>query len=172
MNHVRLIKTVVLVIAAVAVVGCKSKQEAPAQGAPQQSETVKSVSGQNTAGAIASSPQDKSDAEAAATRVLAQMESGDFSTIYRNAAPTFQQIGKEEAFVAKFQQTRQTVGPLGKPQEASFVTAPDRSYILVYHLENDRFKTERRLTFARSKSGKMELFGMNQHDESKAVPRK
>ena len=173
MNRTLCIKTIVLVIAAVAVVGCKSKQEAPgAQGAPQQSQTVKSISGQNTAGAIASSPQDKTDAEAAATRVLAEMESGDFSKIYKEAAPTFQKIGKEADFVAKFQQTRQGVGPLKKPQEASFVTTPDRTFVLVYHLENDRFKTERRLTFARANSGKMELFGVNQHDEAKNVPAK
>jgi hypothetical protein len=166
MNRLRCLKTIAFVIAAVAVFGCKSKQE-PQQAGPQQVAPVKSISGERAAGAVTSSPQDKADAETAAKRVLDRMEAGDFSAIYKEAAPTFKQIGPEAAFVQKFQATRQKVGPLKDAKEASFVTSPDQACVLVYHMENDRFKTERRLTFVRGKDGKMELLGLNQHDEAK-----
>lgn len=152
------------------IVGCKSKQETPAAkpaAPPPKSGEIKAISGQNAAGTPVTSPRDKSDAEAAAARVLSQMEAGDFAAIYKEASPGFKQIGSESLFVAKFQQTRQKTGPFKKPQEISIVTLPDETYVLVYRLENERFKTERRLTFDRSKSGKMELFGLNQHDDAK-----
>jgi hypothetical protein len=170
MDRLRFVKIVVVLIAAVTIFGCKSKQDAPgAQNAapPQQGGAVKSISGQTVTGTVAASPKDKADAEAAAVKVLAQMEAGQFSEIYKAAAPTFQKIGPEAAFVAKFEETRKQVGPLKGTQQASFITLQDQSHVLVYHSENERFKTERRLSFARSKSGKMELFGLNQHDEQK-----
>ncbi|HEX2769543.1 MAG TPA: hypothetical protein VHN12_09675 [Geobacteraceae bacterium] len=169
MTYTRLGRTIILFILFAAAFGCKSKQEAPGAktSAPRNAGEIKSISGQNAAGAPVTSPLDKSDAEAAAARVLSLMEAGDFSVIYNEAAPGFKQIGSEVLFVAKFQQTRQKTGPLNNPQEVSFVTRPDKTHVLVYRLENERFKTERRLTFDRSKSGKMELFGLNQHDDPK-----
>lgn len=172
MNCFRLTKTVVLVIAAVTMFGCKSKQEAPgakSEAPPQQAGSVKSISGQSAGSAITTSPQDKADAEAAAVRVLAQMEAGEFAPMYRDASAGFKKIGSEAAFVAKFQQTRQKTGPFANPRQTSFVTLPDQTHVLVYRAENQQFTTERRLTFARSKTGKMELFGLNQHDEAKRV---
>ena len=169
MNCVRHIYFAFLIILFVAVIGCKSKQEPPAAktAPPKNAGEIKAISGQNAAGTPVTSPRDKNDAEAAAARVLSQMEAGDFSAIYKEAAPGFKQIGNEALFVAKFQETRKKTGPLKNPQEVSFVTRPDKTHVLVYRLENDRFKTERRLTFDRSKSGKMELFGLNQHDDPK-----
>jgi hypothetical protein len=169
MNYVRRINVAFLIILSVTVIGCKSRHEEPgAKTAPKQvGGEVKSISGQNASGAPVTSPQDKRDAEAAAARVLSQMESGDFSAIYIEASPGFKQIGSEALFVAKFQQTRQKTGPLKNPKQISFVTLPDKTHVLVYRLENERFKTECRLTFDRSKSGKMELFGLNQHDDPK-----
>ena len=170
MTRMHCIKTFAVIAAVVSMVGCKSKQEAPGSGAaavPQQGEAIKTISGQGVTGVVAASPKDKADAEAAALRVLAQMEAGQYSAVYNEAAPTFKKIGKEEAFVQKFQQTHKLIGPLSGVRETSFVTLPDQSHVLVYRLENDRFNTDRRLTFVRSDNGKMELFGLNQHDESK-----
>jgi len=175
MDRLRHVKILLLFAAAVAVFGCKSKEEAPGakSAAPaQQSGAAKSISGQNVTGTVTASPEDKADAEAAALRVMAQMEAGQFSAIYQESAPNFKKIGPEAAFIGKFQQTRELVGPLQKPQQASFVTLPDQSLMLVYHAENGRVRTERRLTFVRSNTGKMELFGLNQHDEAKNVPAK
>jgi hypothetical protein len=171
MVRLRYLKSAVLLVAVVSIFGCKSKQESPAatSAAPTQKppEAIKAISGQAASGTVAASPQDKTDAEAAATRVLAQMEAGEFSTMYKESAPTFKQIGPEAAFVAKFQQTRQNVGALKNPKQTSFVSRPDQTFVLVYRAENERVTSERRLTFVRSNSGKMELFGLNQHDEPK-----
>jgi len=170
MTRLRCIKTVVFVVSAIAILGCKSKQETPAATTAvpgQKGEVVKAISGQSASGTVSATPQDRTDAEAAAVRVLAQMEAGEFSTMYKESAPTFKQIGPEAAFVAKFQQTRQNVGALKNPKQTSFVARPDQAYVLVYRAENDKVTSERRLTFVRSNSGKMELFGLNQHDEPK-----
>jgi hypothetical protein len=169
MNYVRRINNLFLIILFVTVIGCKTKQEEPVAktAPPKVGKEVKSISGQNAAGTPVTLPQDKIDAEAAAARVLLQMEAGDFSAIYNEATPGFKQIGSQALFVEKFQQTRKKTGALKNPKQVSFVTLPDKTHVLVYRLENERFKTERRLTFDRSKSGKMELFGLNQHDDPK-----
>src|SRR6185369_14486851 len=112
-------------------------------------------------------PQDKADAQAAAVRVLALIESGNFPAVYKDAAAGFKQIGSESQFVAKFQETRKNVGVLKNPKQVSFGTLPGNGYVFVYRLENESYKSDIRLTFARSQSGKMELAGLNQHDELK-----
>ena len=95
------------------------------------------------------------------------MQTGDFATIYRDASAGFKQIGSEGQFVGKFQQTRQNVGVLEKPREIGVSTLPGKGYIFTYRLENERYNSDVRLTFARSGNGKMELAGLNQHDELK-----
>lgn len=169
MSYVRRINIAFLIVSLVTVIGCTSKKETPVAktAPPQNAGEVKSISGQNAAGTQVASPQDKIDAEAAAARVLAQMEAGDFAGIYNEATPGFRQIGSQALFVEKFLQTRQKTGPFKNPKLVSFVTLPDKTQVLVYSVENERFKSERRLTFDRPKSGKMELFGLNQHDDPK-----
>lgn len=172
MNRLASIKTVALVVAALAVFGCKSKQEGAPKAGPQaqQGQNVKSISGESAAGKIVTSPKDKADAEAAAAKVISQMESGQWPAIYQAAAPGFKQIGPENAFAGKFEQTRKKIGPLQDPKLISFVTRPDQTHVLVYRMHNDKWISDRRLTFARSKEGKMELFGLNQHDEGLKAP--
>ncbi|HEY5521618.1 MAG TPA: hypothetical protein VIK21_00415, partial [Desulfuromonadaceae bacterium] len=134
-------------------------------GKPQEKAAAPAVPPQVKSGIVP--PQDKANAQAAAVRVLALMESGDFPAIYRDSAAGFKQIGSESQFVAKFQQTRKSVGVLKNPQQISLGTLPGNGYVFIYRLENERYKTDMRLTFARSQSGKMELAGLNQHDELK-----
>ena len=170
MNCSRKCATLVLLFLLVVSFGCNKKEETPVAKAPATTggDQTKVISGQGASGKIVVSDKDKNDAEAAASRVLSQMEAGEFSAIYNNAAPGFKQIGSEELFVAKFQQTRQKIGPLKNSRLISFVPLQDKTLVLVYRMENDRFTTDRRLTFDRSpKSGRMELFGLNQHDEPK-----
>ena len=175
MKHIHFIRTASLVIAVATAVGCNSKQDnsaapvaaptaaAPAPGAGEG----KYLSGQNSMGAPTASPQDQAAARAAAAKVLARMESGDFAAIYADASPAFQKIGEQAAFVGKFSQTRKKTGPFKAPQEVSFVTRPDGGHVLVYRLDNERFQTDRRLSFVRSPKGIMLLEGLNQHDEPK-----
>jgi hypothetical protein len=173
MNNVRSITTVLMLAGAVTTFGCQSKQESAAtKSSPpaQVAGEVKSISGQVAGGAVATPAGDKADAAAAAARVFGQMEAGEFTAIYQEASPVFKKIGAEAAFVAKFQETRQKTGPFQGQTQTSVVTRPDQTHVLVYRLENDRFKSERRLTFARSNDGKMQLYGLNQHDEAKNLP--
>ena len=167
MNNVHCIKAAFLLVILLSFIGCKPKQDKPGAStvAPQEKAAAPAVPPQVKAGIVL--PQDKADAQAAAVRVLALMESGDFPAIYRDSAAGFKQIGSESQFVAKFQQTRKSVGVLKNPQQISLGTLPGNGYVFIYRLENERYKTDMRLTFARSQSGKMELAGLNQHDELK-----
>jgi hypothetical protein len=170
MNHVNLVKAVFLFTIVLSLLGCKSKQEQPISNSGAQQEKASAPVGtstQNKPVAPTVLPQDMKDARAAAVRVLALMETGDFPAIYKGSADGFKQIGSESQFVEKFQQTRKSVGVLKSPQEISFGTLPGNGYVFVYRVENEHYKSDLRLTFARSPSGKMELAGLNQHDEAK-----
>lgn len=167
MGRVRFLITALLVVAVILVFGCKSRQEQSGSGSGASPGKIAAEAPQVKPAAIVVTSQDKADTRAAATHVLSQLLAGNFSAIYTEAAPGFKQIGNESLFVAKFQETRQKVGLLKNPREISFETRPDNIHVLVYRLENDLFKTDMRLSFARAKSGKMELAGLNQHDEPK-----
>ena len=169
MNYVHCIKTAFLLVVLVTFVGCKSKQDKPGAngGAPQEKAGAPAVPSQGQKPAPVASPQDMADARAAAAHVLSQFEAGDFSKMYREAAPGFKQIGSEAAFVTKFQQTRQKTGVLKNPKETNFATRPDNIHVLIYRMGNERFVTEMRMSFERAKNGKLELVGLNQHDEPK-----
>jgi len=168
MNYIRCMKAAVLPIIMVAIVGCESKQDKSGNAVPaQQNAAAPGTPGQVKGAAPVMSAQDKADARAAAVRVLALMESGDFPAVYKESAPSFKQIGSESQFVGKFQETRKTVGLLKNPQETRLGAIPGNGCVMVYRLENERYKTDFRLSFVRSSSGKMELVGLNQHDELK-----
>ncbi len=107
------------------------------------------------------------DARSAAIHVLSQFEAGEFSQIYKEAAPVFKQTGPEAKFVAQFQQTLKQTGTFKNQKESSHEARPDDTYVLIYRLVNERFITDMHLTFIRSKSGKMELAGIHEHDEPK-----
>lgn len=170
MNNVHCTKTVFLLVILLSLIGCKSKQDKSGTntGSSQDKAAAPAaVPSQTKSGAPVVPPQDKADAQAAAVRVLALMERGDFPAIYKDAAAGFKQIGSESQFVEKFQQTRKDVGILKNPQQISFGMLPGNGYVFIYRVENERYKTDLRLTFARSQSGKMELAGLNQHDTLK-----
>ncbi len=170
MNFHHVIKATALVALLLAGAGCNSKQEKAQQGGgapPANGGDKKYMSGQNTAGTSVATPKDQADARAAALHVLAQMEAGEFAAIYRESSPGFQKIGKEADFAAKFEETRKKTGPLKNPHEISFATLPNAANVLLFGVENERYKSERRLTFARAQNGKMVLEGLNQHDEQK-----
>jgi len=168
MNVTNFTKCALLVVLIVTFGGCNSKKDKSATpAASPQEKTATQEPSQDKGGAQAVPAKDKADAEAAAVRVLALLEAGDFSGIYKGASAGFQKIGTESQFVAKFQQTRQRVGVLKQPRQISAAMRPDKSVVLVYRVENDRYTTDMRLTFSRSANGMMELAGLNQHDELK-----
>lgn len=165
MNCVRCTKTAFLLVVLLAFFGCTSKQDKIATNNEKSPAPAAAPAEKSATPAVPS--RDQTDAQTAAARVLALMESGDFAAIYKEAAAGFKQIGSESQFVGKFQQTRSSVGILKNPRQTSFGTLPGKGYVLVYHLENVSYKSDIRLSFARSAEGKMELAGLNQHDELK-----
>ena len=169
MNNIHHIKTAFLLVILITLIGCKSRQDKPGAGTgtPQEKAAATTEASPDKPGTPVIPPQEKVDAQAAAIRVLSLLESGDFPSIYKNAAAGFKQIGSENDFVAKFQQTRERVGVLKNPKELGSGVLPGNGYVFNYRVENERYKTDMRLTFTRSPSGKMELAGLNQHDELK-----
>lgn len=168
MNCLRSIKTALPLIVAIMVCGCNSGKDAPVapSGAPQE-KAAATLPSKDKGGVPTVPSEDSVDAETAAARVLAQLEAGDFPAIYKESSAGFKQIGSESQFVSKFQQTRQLVGVLKNPRKVSAAVRPDKSIVLVYRVENERYNTDMRLTFSRAESGTMELAGLNQHDEPK-----
>lgn len=168
MNYLRHLKTAIPVIAAIMISGCNSgKDKPPAPSAAPQEKAAAAVPSQEKGGATTVPSRDRADAEAVAAQVLSRLETGDFPGIYKAASAGFKKIGSEGQFVSKFQQTRQRVGVLYNPREISAAVRPDKSVVLVYRVENERYTTDVRLTFSRAENGTMELAGLNQHDELK-----
>ncbi len=141
MNYGQLKAFLFLIILSVTFISCKSAKSNPGEG--------------------------KADVRAAAIHVLSQFEAGEFSQIYKEAAPTFKETGPEANFLAQFQQTLKKTGTFKNQKESSCDARPDNTYVIIYRMENDRFITDMNLTFIRSKNGKMELAGIHEHDEPK-----
>ncbi|MBK5273633.1 MAG: hypothetical protein JJE30_01085 [Desulfuromonadales bacterium] len=156
MKFVRFVAIVALSVALAALAGCSSKKEKDAAVAP--------VAPLQKPAAIVAPPQDKIDAAAVATTVLAQIKSGEFAAIYKAASPIFKEMGAEDGFVAMMEKTRKKTGPFISSKEVSFVTSPEKFNFIIYHVQYKNIASELRLTTARSKSGKMELCGLNQKD--------
>lgn len=108
--------------------------------------------------------QDKADADVVAAQVLAQFKAGDFKSIYRNASAGFQEIGTEGQFVGVAQQTRARTGPVKDIKEIKYFGLVGNYTVYLYEVRYDSVVSELRLSFGRSKSGKMELCGLNQRD--------
>src|SRR5450631_545981 len=92
MNCLRCKKTAILLVILITFVGCKSKQEKPVTGSgtPQEKTAAPvTIPPQDKPVAPVVTAQDKTDAQAAAVRVLGLLESGDFPAIYKDSAAGF-----------------------------------------------------------------------------------
>ena len=150
--------------------GCNAKQDksVTVTETPKiKTITPDAVTSQNKPVSNLDSSQDKKDAQIAALHVINLMQQGDFTAIYKDSADGFKKIGSEGQFFEKFQQTRKIVGTLKNPHEISFKSIAGYGFVFVYQLENDHYKSDIRITLTRSPSGKIELAGLNQHDELK-----
>lgn len=156
MKPVRYVAGVVLLTAFIACAGCGSKKEKDVAAVPGPSPQKPA--------AVAVAPQEKAEVSAVAAKVLTQFKSGEFAAIYKAASSGFKEIGTEDGFVATMEHTRKKTGAIKDVKEVNFVTSPDKFYFIVYHVQYDNIKSELRLSFGRSKSGVMELCGLNQKD--------
>jgi len=65
------------------------------------------------------------DARTAAARVHSQMQSGDYSSIYKESAPRFKTVGDESTFASQMQQFFDASGKFVKAQEVSYTSGVD-----------------------------------------------
>lgn len=159
MKSVRLVKTSVLLLALSLFAGCGSKSDKPAASSPDAKGTAVS-------GAVPVVPeQDKTDAKSEGTKVIAQLKSGEFLAIYKEASPAFRNLGTEPQFVAMMQQTRKKTGALQSSKQLALETGADKRQMVTYSVDYDNVRSNLRLSFLRSKEGKMELVGLSQKDD-------
>jgi hypothetical protein len=112
-------------------------------------------------------PTDKADADAAAARVIEQFRAGDFSGIYRQASEGFRAVGTEGQFVGAARNARTRTGPVREVRLLKYYGRVDKFTVYLYEVRYDKVSSELRLSFGRSKSGTMELCGLNQRDLTK-----
>lgn len=166
MNHVRITTTVAFMIMLAVVPGCTKKEQTNQPKTSLQAATTSSKKAGNPhAAQLVASPQDEADAEPLKTKVLAQVKAGDYASIFKGASDGFKEVGPEQKFVALWQQQLQQTGAFKKAKEVSHTVRPGDKF-LIYNFEVQYEKANKvlRLTFGRSKKGKMELTGINQSD--------
>jgi len=154
MKNLFAVTTVSVVILLATLPGCDRKKDKSGQWRAEQN---------NSDVAVPSS--DEADASVAKDRVLLHLKAGDFSSVFREASPGFREIGKEENFMALWQQQLQDTGVFKEFKEISHAVRPeDKHFVFIYHIQYENAKKELRLVFGRSKNGKMELTGIHQTD--------
>jgi hypothetical protein len=111
------------------------------------------------------SPKDETEAATARTRVLSQVKNKEFSAIYKEASAGFREIGPEEQFIAQWNKQLLETGAFKESKEVSHLVRPsDKFIVYTYAVTYENKNKELRLTFGRSKNGKMELTGINQKE--------
>lgn len=161
MKSARFVKVAFLIVLTGAFLGCDSKEKAAAPAGPAAEKAPLAAS---VPDAVVPE-KDKTDAKAEAARVMTQLKGDDFAAMYKEAAPAFRELGTEPQFVAMMQQTRQKTGAMQSFKEVGLETGPDQRQMVNYSVDYDNVKSKLRLSFLRSKSGKMELVGLNQKDD-------
>lgn len=167
MNNASSIAKISLLILLAAASGCgqnkeKSSQAVPAQaGQPQSSPDGQTAAPQK--GALVASPQDASDAAIAKEQVINSLKASDFGAIYKQASAGFREVGSEQQFIALWQKQLLETGAFKEAKQTSQSIRPaDRFLLFTYQVQYANMSKELRLTFGRSKAGKLELTGINQ----------
>jgi hypothetical protein len=110
------------------------------------------------------SKKDEEDAFKAAERVHSQLQSGDFSSVHREAGPGVKRAMNESSFVEGMRRAYQENGTLRRITPVAYQSGVDakagRIHTLLFDLEFERFRVRERLVFTRSQSGKMELWDL------------
>ena len=101
------------------------------------------------------------DARTAAARVHSQMQSGDYSSIYKESAPRFKTVGDESTFASQMQQFLDASGKFVKAQEVSYTSGVDtdagRTHTLNFIVDYQLGQGRERMIFTRSTNGTMQL---------------
>jgi hypothetical protein len=162
MDYAGTITIVFLMILLTILPGCDSKKKNVAQTTPQN---VNQTQPLQKAGDVKATFQDEAEASAARTRVLTQIKRGDFNTIYEEASAGFKDVGHKQQFLALWNKQLQETGAFKEAKEISHTVRPaDKFLVYTYNVKYEKKPKELRLTFGRTKNGKMELTGINQTD--------
>jgi hypothetical protein len=163
MNHIHITTSIAFMIMLAALPGCNSKKEKANQ--PQTPLQSSSTSSKKASIQPVAPPQDEADAALLKVKVIAKLKGGDFAGIYKDASDGFRKVGPEEKFVALWQQQQQQTGPFKEAKEISHTVRPEDKFLLfIYKIQYEKANKAVRITFGRSKDGKMELTGINQRD--------
>jgi len=165
-RYVKRIVPVFLVTCLGVVPACSKKDTALQQKSAQS--PISSAHGkmqQIPANLAVAPPKDEAEAATARTRVLSQVKNKEFSAIYKEASSGFREIGPEEQFIAQWNKQLQETGEFKESKEVSHLVRPaDKFIVYTYAVTYENKNKELRLTFGRSKNGKMELTGINQKE--------
>ena len=162
MKRNAIIAALTLVIALAALAGCSSKKEKAAETPSAPNAAQPGTPGKSAV--VASSPQDEAEADTLKTQVLTQVKNKDFAGIYRGASAGFREVGLQEQFVALWDKQLLETGAFKDAKlESHSVRPADKFQVYTYLVHYQNMDKELRLTFGRSKTGKMELTGINQH---------
>lgn len=167
MKNVSSLAKILLLILLTAAAGCGKDQEKSGQATPQQpGQSPTAQAGKAAApagGAVVASAQDEAEASVAKEQVIKYIKSNDFSSIYKQASAGFRQVGSEQQFIALWQKQLQETGAFKSAKQVSQSVRPaDRFLLFTYQVQYANMIKELRLTFGRSKTGKLELTGINQ----------
>jgi type IV pilus biogenesis protein CpaD/CtpE len=160
------VKAVLVVMMLGILAGCDAKDKGATGAATPAAPATPASPASGAAAAPAVAPEkDKAEAKSEASRVLAQLKGGEFAAIYRQAAPAFRELGTEQQFVAMMQKTREKTGALQDVKETGVETGADNRQMVNYSVDYANVRSNLRLSFLRSSSGKLELVGLNQKDD-------
>jgi len=166
MNRTRTIATISLLLLLPALPGCGKKQDNAAQ-APAQSVPTQPKPQQGAVVTLTPAPEEPESA-AAKTRVLAHIKGAEFASIYREASAGFRQVGTEQQFLELWNRQLQETGAFKDAKEVTHGIRPtDKFQVYIYTVQYEKKPKQLRLTFGRSKQGKVELTGINQTDVKK-----
>ena len=162
MKNVSSLAKISLLIVLTAAAGCGKDQEKSGQAAPQQA-GQSPVAQAGKPAAVVASAQDEAEASVAKEQVIKYIKSNDFSSIYKQASAGFRQVGSEQQFIALWQKQLQETGAFKSAKQVSQSVRPaDKFLLFTYQVQYANMIKELRLTFGRSKGGKLELTGINQ----------
>ena len=109
--------------------------------------------------------QDRRDAEEKASRIHAQLQRGDFLSIYGESSSGFKQVGNESTFITGMQRFLKENGSLKTATEVAYLASFDsnagRTHTLIFDLEFERGRAKERMIFVRSSNGQMELWDLS-----------
>jgi hypothetical protein len=161
----RPVKAALLSTLLLAVAACGSnKDKAPQAGAaPAGAAQPAAVQAKGAAPVVPE--QDKADARAAAAAYLDQLKKADFRTMYGGASAGFKELGTEAQFVTMMERTKAKTGAVHGSRELTMETGADKRQMITYSVDYDNVRSNLRLSFMRSKEGKMQLVGVNQKDD-------